>query len=116
MNAQCVSDECALHFATQNPHYEVVEALVNAPGADVNLEDNDHMTPLATACKRGTSPAIVKLLLDHDADSDRRDKDGWSPLMYASRKPEKFPGIDDEERQSEQVGSIDLSIYLSIIL
>lgn len=51
---------------------------------DINAEDADGSTPLVNAAARGFRD-IAKLLLDHKADLQRKNKSGYSPFMLAVR-------------------------------
>ena len=54
-------------------------------GADVELKDNDYMTPLMIACRFGHYESIM-CLLEHGADVTETDKDDKTCLMWAAEE------------------------------
>lgn len=67
LDYQCnPTDETALYFASANGHIDIVNALL-AARANINLSDNDGVTPLKAAIKNN-HPDIVKILLESKAD------------------------------------------------
>ncbi|XP_072314780.1 uncharacterized protein [Eucyclogobius newberryi] len=51
-------------------------------GANVNGTDHDKKSPLMFAAEKGQS-SMLKLLLQHDADTSLQDLSGWSAVEYA---------------------------------
>ena len=41
-------------------------------------------TPLMFAARYNSNPEVVALLLQAGADINEKDKDGWTPLMFAA--------------------------------
>lgn len=74
-----------LHFAAQAQAPLVVEALL-AAGVTVDAADRHGNTPLwrAVFCSRGEG-AVIRLLLEAGADSDRVNAHGASPRTLADR-------------------------------
>ncbi len=71
-----------LHSAAFNGHKEIVELFLNK-GADINAKSPpNNTTPLHLAAARGHFE-VVKLLLTRGADINTRDKNGYTPLVYA---------------------------------
>ena len=77
----------ALMSAVSRGHWAVAKALLEG-GADVNAEANEG-TPLVFAGGGGRYDGgqleVVELLLKNDANVNGSGKDGWTPLMRASR-------------------------------
>ena len=69
-------------------HVDAVETLIER-GVDVNSENRRGITPLMIAASQGRNQ-IVRLLLQHKADTARRDYTGRTALMWAewNRKPQ----------------------------
>jgi ankyrin repeat protein len=67
-----------LRIAAANGHTEIVELLIHA-GAHV---DTTHNNSLVTASWNGYTN-IAKILLDHHADVNSQNLDGWTPMMVA---------------------------------
>ena len=74
----------SLWYACRRGHYEVAKLLLER-GAQVDLMDEDGMSPLLHACARGECE-VVKLLLQLGAHVNLVNSDGLSPLMSASRE------------------------------
>jgi ankyrin repeat protein len=57
-----------MHLAVVAERYDLMNAIINAPGIDLNIRDNDGATPISLlAGKSGADKKLVKLLLDHGA-------------------------------------------------
>ncbi len=75
----------SLGIAARNNHTDIVTALL-AAGADPNLRGGEYkLMPLHQAAERGSIEA-ARLLLDHGADVDARDRIGWPAIQYAGYK------------------------------
>jgi cytochrome c2 len=75
----------SLGIAARNNHTDIVAALL-AAGADPNLRGGEYkFMPLHQAAERGSIEA-ARLLLDHGADVDARDRFGWPAIQYAGYK------------------------------
>ncbi|KAL8369519.1 hypothetical protein RB595_000037 [Gaeumannomyces hyphopodioides] len=74
----------ALHMAIMSDSIEIARALVNQGGADVNGIDWELSTPLHRAVNNGFG-AGVGFLVEMGASTNRRDRDGNTPLMRAAR-------------------------------
>jgi len=72
----------ALFAAVVEGCVEKVKALASEPGFDVNFRNDSGMTALHYAVDRGHL-ALVKILLDHDADTLALDNEDQTPLMIA---------------------------------
>ena len=89
-NVKYGSPQTALHVAASKGSLRAVQALLEAPGVDVNAKDTLLHTPLHAACLGGSSD-VVQLLLAHGADPNAVGKNGWTPLHRAASKG--FTGI-----------------------
>jgi ankyrin repeat protein len=77
-------EEMALfHGATYMGDIDVLKSLLDR-GADVNIRDESHRTPLCVAAFKGNL-GVARLLVERGAEVDTRDKEGRTPLHYASR-------------------------------
>ncbi len=73
--------ETALHYALYNKMSEDIIHTMLGYGADVNYPNGTGKTPLTCVTD---SVSTIDLLLKWGADINTGDKDGWSPLHYAS--------------------------------
>lgn len=82
-----------LAAAVRNGEYGTIKLLLER-GADANIQKDDLTTPLAIACDSCelSKIPVVRLLLDHNAQLELPDADGWTPLMMAIRFPSKEVG------------------------
>ena len=73
-----------LLFASQYGLLSVIEAMIDS-GANLNLnmKDSNGRTPLVWAALRGYE-AVVRLLIERDAEIDSRDSEGRTPLSWAA--------------------------------
>ncbi len=69
--------------AAEHGNTELVERLIKS-GADVDLTDKEHRTPLMLAADNGHKETI-ELLLDHHANVNLVDRNGYGALWYAAR-------------------------------
>ncbi|MGE6415531.1 ankyrin repeat domain-containing protein [Planococcus kocurii] len=78
-----LAETSALHFAAQNNSSELVELLLENQ-AEVELEDVHGNTPLSDAVfnSRGEGD-VIKILLLHGSDQNKKNKHGISPLNLA---------------------------------
>ena len=63
-------------------HSQEVLELLLSKGADTELSEPYHITPLMRAGSLDEGPLILKTLLAYDADIDAKDRDGWNALFY----------------------------------
>ncbi len=57
-----------MHLAVVAERYDLMNAIIGAPGIDLNIRDNDGSTPLSLlAGKSNADKKLIKLLLDHGA-------------------------------------------------
>lgn len=75
--------QTALHLALRADSASVVEALLAAPGIDVNVENSSGETPLMMAALKGQLERCQQLL----ARGAEVNKSGWTPLHYAATGP-----------------------------
>ena len=75
--------QTALHLALRADAASVVEALLAAPGIDVNVENASGETPLMMAALKGQLERCQQLLARGAAVNKR----GWTPLHYAATGP-----------------------------
>lgn len=82
INSKALDDWTALHMASNNGHYKVVEVLISN---DANIEAKTSMarTPLHLSCMRGHYN-IIQLLVDYGSNINALDNDFNTPLHYAS--------------------------------
>lgn len=81
-----------LHAASQQRGGEVIKLLLTK-GADVNQRDANGMTALAYVAQRDNAPAKAELmtgLLERGADANAVSRDGSTPLLFASIKPDLY--------------------------
>ena len=82
-NIQDSDGVSAMHLASFNGHYTVMELLLNNNNANPNLSDNNGWTPLMNACSEGHYK-IVQLLLNNGADPNvSNSKNGMTALIQA---------------------------------
>lgn len=70
----------SLHDAIKTGKVEVVRDLLSK-GLDINAKERGY-TPLYTAVAFNCSQDVLKLLIDHGADLNIKDKQGWTPLQH----------------------------------
>ena len=75
--------QTALHLALRADSASVVEALLAAPGIDVNVANSSGETPLMMAALKGQLERCQQLL----ARGAAVNKSGWTPLHYAATGP-----------------------------
>lgn len=72
----------------------IIEALLNSPGINVHCRFmKNGMTPLHIACLRGDDPALITLLLEHDADPLATDDLGRTPAQLTTLSYEEAQKI-----------------------
>jgi len=71
---------CASYFGID----EVVAALMDMKGCDINLGDCMGFTPVVWAARQGNQGAMRLLLTREEVDSEKPDNDGQTPLRRAS--------------------------------
>ncbi|TGO39431.1 hypothetical protein BHYA_0054g00270 [Botrytis hyacinthi] len=86
-NVNAVDAQCgftALHLATQNDHYTIIQSLMQN-GCDPNIQDPNGTTPLHLATALGLD-RIVSLLISERADVDLMDRDGDTALHISASR------------------------------
>jgi Ankyrin repeats (3 copies) len=75
-----------LHAAAFSGNFEVVRILIGYDPAGINARDWFGSTPLlwASEGRYFDDDSVLRLLLEHGADIDAQDEDGWTPLYSAS--------------------------------
>jgi hypothetical protein len=85
VNAQDIHDQSPLYWASYGRHAKVVQLLLER-GTNVNAQDNySYHTPLHLASYWGDLE-ITRLLLDHEADMQIRNKSGLTAFQMATRE------------------------------
>ena len=73
-----------LHHAAFYGLHDIVKFLIIERSQNVNARGfNRGETPLSVACRRGYCE-VARFLLEHDADTETRDDENFSPLDYSS--------------------------------
>lgn len=89
-------------WTSQKGHMAIIQRLV-AMGADLQIKDNRHRTPLLWAAGGGHCD-VVRFLLKRKADLLASDKDGLSTISWAAAGPLKnSEKIAEEGCRSELV-------------
>lgn len=87
----------AIYHGCTDTAYYLIEA-----GADVNLPDNNGVTPLMWATsERDQGVPLVKFLIAHGARLDTKDKYGITVLGYAQAEP-PVPQLVEVIKEAEQ--------------
>jgi len=75
-----------LHAAARSGNFEVVRKLIECDPAAINATNGVRSTPLLWASRGDNFKEgyVLRLLLEHGADVNVQDKDGWTPLYVAS--------------------------------
>ena len=80
-----VEGSSELQIAARDNHYELLELLLAEPGVNVNIRDENDMTPLMVACRAGHTKIVRSLCQAEGVDINCRDRDGWTALHQAIR-------------------------------
>jgi len=83
VNQMDVFGNTPMHWAVTRGNTEILEHLINAPGAKVNLPNEEDQTALMRACRLGRCEA-AKMLIAAKANVTQVDKDGSTALMKAA--------------------------------
>ncbi|GLV36665.1 Ankyrin [Carabus blaptoides fortunei] len=80
INYRCCEGRTCLLLACESEEIDtkIIECILNA-GADVNLGNNDGITPLHAACRNG-NVTVVEILIKHRADTNIQEFNGYTPL------------------------------------
>lgn len=84
VNVKNIYGETALSAASFVGHIEVVRSLLKVPGLNINETNDENQTALFSAVEGGHLD-IIKLLIDHEADTNITDKYGRLPIHSAVR-------------------------------
>jgi len=74
----------SLHYASYFGIVEVVAALIERKGCDINQSDCMGLTALVWAARQGNEGVVRLLLSRNNVNPDRPDEDGQTPLLWAS--------------------------------
>ncbi len=83
-NTRDEQGQVGLYLALRNGSFAAAQALLDAPGLDVDALNAAGETPLMMAALRGQAPWVDKLL----ARGARVHQEGWSPVLYAAGAPD----------------------------
>ena len=91
-NSVSSNDDCApnhhpfpgLHCASYFGIDEVVAALIEMDGCDINQQDRKGFTPFMWAVRQGNQGAVALLLARDDVSPDKPNNNGITPLWWAS--------------------------------
>lgn len=94
--------------AAANGDLRTVQALLNAPGIEIDAKKPNGLTALMIAASHGKSD-VVKALISRGADINLAANNSWTPLMFAAEKGDlgtvqallTTPGISIDERQTD---------------
>jgi ankyrin repeat protein len=97
-----------LMFAAEKGYLTITQALLSAPGIDINAQKSNGATALYVAIANGQDD-VVKALIDKGADVNIANNDGWTPLMLAIQEGLltitqallSAPGIDINAQKSD---------------
>jgi uncharacterized protein len=81
-NAVNHNGDSALYHAIDRDRLRIIQILVRH-GANVNHRNSAYETPLHVAWSKKRALKICSFLLDHGADPNAADLDGWRPLQAA---------------------------------
>ena len=89
-------DITALHHQSRyGTTGSVAWLLMQDPPPDINVRNSNQSTPLMYAVLSGEDPVgKVRLLLDHGADRDLKDRYGWTALDHARHNNQPAAVID----------------------
>ncbi|KAJ6193133.1 NACHT domain protein [Bipolaris maydis] len=75
------------HFqwAAENGNRNILELLLQAGKANIEVKNSNGWTPLMQAARGGHRDTVEVLLTAGKADVEARDRDAWTPLMEATR-------------------------------
>ncbi|KAJ4022718.1 hypothetical protein NW766_001765 [Fusarium irregulare] len=117
-NSQVVChDDCSLlHRATYQGHDKIVRALLQDSKANLDAPEGvDGLTALHYAIWN-ENMEILSILLDNGARLDVQDKDGWTPLMTATRRfPECIPILLGQKEFNGQLEIPDNESYTPLL-
>ncbi|VDI78368.1 E3 ubiquitin-protein ligase mind-bomb, partial [Mytilus galloprovincialis] len=83
----------ALHIAAINDHQDVAETLLTKGVTDINLKNEEGLTPLHVACHEAYFE-MVELLIENDADVNTKSNTGYTPLhVTLGVEQQKLPGL-----------------------
>jgi len=72
-----------LHCASYFGIHEIMAALIDTQGCNINQGDCKGVTPLILAAHRGNQEAVMLLLTQDDIDPNKPDNNGKTPLWGA---------------------------------
>jgi hypothetical protein len=74
----------ALHYVANGGYGDIATMLIDMGGANMNLKDNDHQTPLMLAATRVASVTVAEVLISKGAEIDETDNEAMTALMWAT--------------------------------
>jgi serine/threonine-protein phosphatase 6 regulatory ankyrin repeat subunit B len=84
VNAANNNGRTPLMIATAIGHLQIVQALLSAPGIDIDAKDQFGQTALIIAATKGNDEA-ARALINKGANVNAANNNGWTPLMSAAQ-------------------------------
>lgn len=83
-NPMSCAGRTPLSWASESDNKNAAQLILEMPGTNPNLHDQDGRTPMSRAAEQGNVSIMLLLLQRNDIDVDIKDLDGRTPLYYAA--------------------------------